>query len=987
MKKQFRRLAAGSDDDDDDSGPVISRMKSAKAAGVASGGKKPGGIPLAAGLAPSRSSLRHDFLDDPAAPPAPGGFRMQASHPLPDTGVGTAAVQAGGGGGEYSGDRLRALRASQLFRLSVASGAGDTGGAASNDTAPAAAAAAAVPGAGAPPPPPPPREVLVAVVEGGADAADADAGETESLKRAAALAKAKREDARRRGGGAPSASVAVEDPDDYVPLRLRATASAGTAAAPASHPLPRLAPAPELDDDEDGAGGAALLAAAAAAPRSLPLPDLSQPPAAPATAVGLPGARAAQQQSAAATGPPPPTRQLSGFGAAPAPADPAVLLRAMRATLAGAAAQARSAADAAEREVARLSAEAEEATAAATAARAATKATAAPAYDWYAGLRVYCEELTACVREKAEGVRALEAAADELEAAVTVQRARRRAADVSEEVAELTDAAAAARVAGGAVDGGQAVAESVTLVGCGGMLPQPPALATAADRSAADARRARRQVRRARIAAPLRRLSRALAAGRSVSTSDLHSLSDGDASDSETAYAASKRSDVAAAARLLFSDVDERYATPGAVLARFRPWKAHAVFGAAYANTLAVVSIGELVAVLVRADLAASWRLVAPPPPPPPEGETPAPGTAAAGDDDLGPRAGGGLGFTAPAEEAPRPPPPTAADPLKEAVRSALRQAGQSSAEDAGIDGAVAAATEHLTLDRFAWFRALWEFGEVPLAPGAAAAHPAAQAAEERLLPQVVQAAATVRLAAWLRHVYDPASLSATAVAVAALREALEYEPDATAVTSCVAALAARLQSAVNEAVLPVLLCGGGVESGGWHAVDDGGAGNPLPGGAPTPHPLTLLRFLELAKLMRGIAAWEFALAPALLRRLLEESCVRGVARPLLDCTAAAAGAALAAAHAASPPSARLAATHAAAGAVNLHGSLLAVLVAALPRSWRGGGADGPCAGLACADALAMGQAVAALQATAPGEAHPRAPPAWCTTLAAALGR
>lgn len=948
-KKQFRRIAAGSDDDDD-SGPVLSRTKPKAAAKGA----------------PPRSNLRHDFVDDPTLP-APGVVRMQASAPTV-LAVAAAApasgqdpVAAAASSGEYSQDRLRALRASQHFRLSVASdGAGSGRGGDGNLGA-----------AGAPVQPP---GASVIVVDSDA-AADVDAATEEGVRRAGMLAKAKREQARRRGGGAVTidANEAV-GPADFIPLGRRATQSTdigegGVMKARASHgALARLEAAGGVDADEGDGPGAALLSAARA-----PLPLL--PPAAPLTAVGLHSNVHRQQQYAAPTP-----------YAAPVTSDPPAVLRRMRAALAGAAEQARAAAEAAEREVARISVEVEEATAAAAAARKTTAATAAPAYDWYAGLRAYCDELTACLREKSGGVRALEGASEELESAVTLRRCRRRAADLADEVAELTDAAALVALEG------RHNQEPVRLVGCGGTLQQA---AASADREATDARRMRRQARRAKVTAPLRRLSRALVAGRVVSIADLHSLSDGDVSDSEAAYAAEKRSDLAAAARLLLSDVNERYATPGAVLDHFRPWKTHATYGTTYAHTLACVSLGELVAVLVRADLAAQWRLLAAPASEPRE---PEPERDASGGDAP---SGGGLGFAA--AIAPPPPPAHAApaDALSEDVSRALRLAGSAppsesggSDDSSGLGAAVAAAASHLSLDRFDWFRALWEYGETPLASGVAAAHPAAQAAEERLLPQVVQASATLCLSAFLRHSYDPASMASTAVAVAALRECLEYEPDATAVTRCVAALAARLQGAVNDAALPVLLLGGseagGDRGGEWHAVD---VGLPNASGAAvvspqlaTLHPLTVLCFLELVKLVRCIAAWEFALAPALLRRLLEDQCVGAVARPLLDWTTGAARAALAAAQAPLPPDQRLAAAHSALGAVNLHGSLVAALASALPQSWRGGGS---CAGLQCADAVAWLHSASAFLAAAvpPGGGATTAGqhPAWCAVVAAVL--
>ena len=954
-KKLFRRIAAGSDNDDDDSGPVLSRTKPKAAAKGA----------------PPRSNLRHDFVDDSTLP-TPGVVRMQASAPtvqavaaaVPASGQNPGAAAATGG--EYSQDRLRALRASQLFRLSVASdGAGSGGGDAGNLGA-----------SGAPAQPP---GAPVIVVDSDA-APDVDAATEEGIRRAGMLAKAKREQARRRGGGAVMIDAAeAVGPADFIPLGRRATQSTaigegGVSTARASHgALARLEASGVVDvDDADGPGAAVMSAARA------PLPLL--PPAAPLTAVGLHSNAHRQQPQQLYAAPTP--------YVAPLTSDPPPVLRRMRAALAGAAEQARAAAEAAEREVARVSVEVEEATAASAAARKATAATAAPAYDWYAGLRAYCDELTACLREKSGGVRALEGASEELESAVTLRRSRRRAADLADEVAELTDGAALVALEE------RRNQNPVRLVGCGGTLQQA---AAGADREATEARRVRRQARRAKITAPLRRLSRALVAGRVVSTADLHSLSDGDISDSEVAYAAEKRRDLAAAARLSLSDVNERYATPGAVLDHFRPWKTHATYGTTYAHTLACVSLGELVAVLVRADLAAQWRLLAAPASEPREPEPEPERDASASDAP----SGGGLGFAAAIAPPPLPARAAPADALSEDVSRALRQAGPTLPSESGgfedssgLGAAVAAAASHLSLDRFDWFRALWEYGETPLAPGVAAAHPAAQAAEERLLPQVVQASATLCLSAFLRHSYDPASLASTAVAVAALRECLEYEPDATAVTRCVAALAARLQGAVNDAALPVLLLGGseseGERGGEWHAVDEG-----LPNAAgaavvspqlATLHPLTVLCFLELVKLVRCIAAWEFALAPALLRRLLEDQCVGAVARPLLNWAAGAARAALAAAQAPLPPDQRLAAAHGALGAVNLHGSLVAALASALPQSWRGGGS---CAGLQCADAVAWLHSATALLAAAvpPGGGATTASqhPAWSAVLAAVL--
>lgn len=955
-KKQFRRAVDVEEDDDDDAGPVLSRSKAA--APMLAAGKPRGSVGAVAGGVSARSNLRE--LDDDA----PVQIRMQASGTRAAVPAPAPAVEAGG---EYSSERLRALRASQHFRLSVAT-----------DSTPSEADSASLQAGALTLAPSLPSETLVAVVEGG-DAADVDAASEARIKQAAALAKAKREQARRTGGGiAPDVGA---DPDDYVPLRLRSKgqASGGVEAGGA---LPRGAVPHGLalagDEDSDAVAEALMPSAS----RLLPTGGVA--PAAPASAVGIPShhlLHAHPQQLQQHAG-------LSrGLQSAVAPAsDPAATIRALRATLVGAASQARAAAEAAEREVARIAVEVQEATAAATAARSATLATAAPTYDWYAGLRAYGEELVACLREKAGGVRALETAADDLEAALTLKRARRRAADLADEVFELTDASAAASAA--AQESTRPA--QVTLVGCGGALEARHA----DDPGAVAGRRDRRHARRAKIAAPLRRFSRALAAGRAVSAADLEALCDGDTSDTEVARAVEKRGDLAAAARLLLSDVDGRYASVGAVLERFRPWKTHATYAKAYANTLACISLGELLAVLVRADLVTSWRLFGPPPPTAAAGQK-ADADAAA---DLRPMAGG-LGWDATASAAgvadtSRSPPQ---DPLLDAVSAALRGGGGS--EDAGttaLDAAVAAAGPPLALDQFAWFRSLWDYGEAQLEAGAAAAHPAAQAAEERLLPQVIQASATARLAAHLRHAYDPTSLASTAVAVAALKECLVYEPDATAVTSCVAALAARLQVAVNDAVLPVLVFGGAGE-GRWQSVEDGSAGAAAVEGLSL-HPLTVLRFLELARLVRSIAAWEFALAPALLRRMIEEQCIGVVAQPLLAATGSAARAAVAGAQqAAGSAEHRLTVAHAALGSVNLHGALLAVLAASLPQSWHPGsssasGASGGsavssggwCAGLGAAEALSLWQRAAALQvaATAPGaDARPLAPPAWCAAL------
>jgi hypothetical protein len=886
-KKQFRRIAAGSDDEDTAKAEPVPAPKSLA----------PSIKSRTSGL-PSRVSLRDDDASE-LADSAPE-VRMRASGMpafprAPPAASGEELGEKGAGAepaaGEYSADRIRALRAAQTFRLSVAtSGAGSAQTTSGVSSAAGSESVAAAAGARAP--------VLVAVVEGATEAEPDDA-----MRQAALRAKAKREAARRKGVGSAGsalldATASNEAADDFMPLNAKETAPPALAAQSSNigNAAGRTLEILAAQERGDGASNAV------AAPF---LPALPQQP--------WPGASA----------------------------DPAGALRALRASLANAAGSARAAATTAEREVARISAEIEETASTAATARAAIAEAAAPSYDWYASLRAYAEELIACLREKRARVAELEAASDALEAAISQLRANRRSADLADEIADITENSS-----------------SGTLVSCGGTIPPP-------DQSSAharDARRARRSARRARISALLRRSSRALAAGRVVGVSDLHALSDGDDSPTERSYSSEKRGDVARAARLLLSDVDARYSSVGSVLRHFGPWKSHRSFSRSYVDTLAGASLAELLAVLVRIDLAGSWAPLVP------LGAAIAHASASSEvtDEDASNGARSGLGLSA---SAPAAPESLQDDPMRRAVAEAfstpLRSASATEplyrhlCRDA-IVAAVAAAGGALTLDRFDWFRDVWSYGELPLA--ASTPSTAALDAEERLLPRVIQVSATSRLASYLRHAYNPASLVETSVAVAALKECLEYEPEAGAVTTCVAALATRLQVAVNDAVLPVLITEAqghvgfsGVEStGGWHAVDTDpqqGVGGAQAVPSKALHNVTVLLFLQLVKLVHCISAWDFALAPALLRRLIETQCVGAIAGPLLAYTANQAEAACAAVKQDQRHSHE---GYTAIASVNLHGAVVTALAQALPAAWWLDQTSDPCAGLPCSRAISL---------------------------------
>ncbi len=888
-KKQFRRIAAVSDDDD---GMVPEKSISRPRAGgtrLSSGGA----VDLSSDLSGDLTIRMH----------ASGGIDVKKNF---DIALRTDS-DMGARGGEYSAERLRALKMAQTFRLSVASSGGRTHTREKNNED------------GTLEPLETPASVQVAVVE------DVDAEPDDSMRHAALNAKARREAARRSGGTGISAlhdAAAVSESDDILLLSTKMKSAAPSSLLKIGSSEGRLLHVVAANDDH---GAMAL------PPASL------QPP----MSVTTPSWNAASN-------------------------DPSGVLRTLRSALVAVAANAKSVASAAERDTLRVSTEIESAMSAAANARTASMATAAPSYDWYAGLRFYAEELVSCLREKQARIIDLEGAYDSLETAISQTRTKRRAADLADEVAELTSTGASAA----------AILES-----CGGTL-------LSAALGSSDSRRVRRHARRARIAAPLRRLCRALAAGRLVSTADLHCLSDGDESPSESSYATAKRSDVATAARLLLSDVDARYSSAGAVLGQFGPWKTHAIFGSSYVDTLAGVSLADLLAILVRIDLAGSWSLLTLAQPPE---------TVPADRDDgaLGMRTVGlGLGMsntdTSLGIDSATP---ILGDPLRHGVKVALRKAdvtivdGQNVAcNRGGLEAAISSAGDALSLDRNDWFRAVWAYGELPLAAAmSGAASPvsaAALEAEDRLLPRVIQASATSRLASFLRHVYDPNSLVETSIVVAALKECLTYEPDTTAVTSCVAALATRLQVAVNDATLPVItseeatLAGGTHQGhgttigggGGWHAVN---ADSQLPNtesldaaaGASSPrflHPLTVLHFLQLVKLVQCIAAWEFALAPALLHRLIEDQCITLIAGPLLAYAATRADSACAAAEQLSTqPAGKLhshsrhaASVQTAVDAVNLHGALVVALAMSLPQAlWQGVPAKPPKV-LPCRDAV-----------------------------------
>jgi hypothetical protein len=713
------------------------------------------------------------------------------------------------------------------------------------------------------------------------------------------------------GGGGGGALADRGDGDDFIPLRLTAGGGGlsgggngelhGARGAPAAVPaaLRRLATTAPSVALATGPEAAALAAAA-----GLP------PPPSPADADGWareqlrrggaaggastsgwqdagklrPGLTVddASWQQGGGGGPgggraPPANGALGLPVASSVPVDADAVVDAALAALSRDAATTRQAAGAAERDAARTAAELAALRASMPALRTRLT-TASASFDTYAGLRAYLTDWVACLREKAGLVDEWHAA----EAAFVAGRARRRAtaarALVAADVARATSRDGCTLVLAGGwaplPPGAGGVAQ-----GAGDAVVLAPAAADALSRAAAALASGSELV----VDAACDYASAAAAAAPAPSGgSPTASRDEGDAED-DAAAAGRLRS----AAALLLADVQDDFSLAGSALARFASWRSHPQLAVArtYADAYAYASLGDLLALVVRAQLAGGWHPLAAPP-------------------------GGGGGSAGAAAEA-----------------------------DPSLDA------------RFEWFRAAWEYGEGTQAslgrlqpaggggggggggPDAGVAE--AAASDESLLPRLAVSGAVPRLAVLLRHAggaWDPACPASTARCVAAVKEVLLYDPAPDALASVLGAVAGALQEAVGDACVPVLVAA-------RRAVPAPAPPAPSPASPPDAlacatglNPATLRCFLHAVALLRGVAAWGFALAPALVARLA----VGGVVgKALLPACLWAVGAASPTANGSQGGGAPL----------HLAGGMVAAVVGALPAELRarvlGGGAGG----------------------------------------------
>ena len=159
-----------------------------------------------------------------------------------------------------------------------------------------------------------------------------------------------------------------------------------------------------------------------------------------------------------------------------------------------------------------------------------------------------------------------------------------------------------------------------------------------------------------------------------------------------------------------------------------------------------------------------------------------------------------------------------------------------------------------------------------------AGAGSSAESADERLIPSLVSLVVAPALARALRGAWDAGSASATAAALAAVGDVLDFEPPRDTVQALLAAALVALASAAAALCVPVLVRTGA----------DGG----VPGGLDD---LTLRQFMLGVKLARNAVAWRGRIADGALRPLVMDALVAPLLTPVVDSARAAAAAAAAA--------------------------------------------------------------------------------------------